>query len=895
MRAIVDFLNRVRSFVRRDSLDRDIAEQMRVHVELQAEANERAGMSPAEALRAARLQFGSMERFRAECRDERRFGIAEDAVLDARYAARSLAAERSFSVAAVLALAVGIGAATAIYSLADHVLLRPVPGVRAPDELVLVEFRLDSLSSTGISRANVVDLERAVPALAGLAGHTTPVLQALPEDGRPLQLEGEAVVGDYFGVLGVQPVRGRFFSPEELSAAGGEANVAVLSHGTWQSLYGGAADVIGKSVRLNAHEFTIIGVAPPEFRGPQRLGATQVWLPAPAYESIRHFPEGHVSRRRSGSFQQLIGRLAPGASAALAESQLRSAMAGLVEQYPDDNAIYATYLPTVHEGIGTPPLRRHSTARTLTLLGAASALLLLIACANVANLIVFRSVRRRGELAVRRALGAGGGRLLRQSLVEGLMLSAAGSLAGGAVAFLLIRLLRTAEMRALPSLEGLTLDVRVFAFAVGIVVATGLLFGAIGAVATRGPALLPHIRRAGGATSRGLARTAFTVVQVAASIVLLSGALLLLRSVESLRNVDVGIDPAGVMVFGLTLDPQGYDVQRAHAFIEAVTGTLAADARITSVSSASGVPVISSAMHSGFRLPEQDRADEVMLQMVHVSEDYFRTLGMPIVAGRPLHRHEAFGAATGGEYAAVISEGAARLLFGDADPLGALIVPTRGMPTAPLRVVGVAADVQRTLREPPAPALFLPQSAQMFTFGGTYIVTKSARPTREVEALVAASVAALEPAVPFWVAGDLRERIDATLAVERLLSAMIGAFALLALLLSAIGLYGVIAYAVAQRRREIGIRAALGARPLQLVRLVSRQALLATALGAALGVAAALAGSRLLETWLFGVERMDPGVYLAATGMLLLIAVLAAAVPARAATRLDPVQSLRVE
>jgi putative ABC transport system permease protein len=901
MRAITELFNRLRSLLRRGELDREMAEQMRLHIELQAQANERAGMSPEEALRAARLSFGSMERFRAECRDARRFGVLEDATSDARFALRSLATERSFSIAAVLALAIGIGAATAIYSLADHVLLRPVPGVRAPDDLVLIRFQRDSEPgmATGISHPNLVDLRAAAPAFDGLIGYTFTSLQALPLDGEPLLLQGETVAGDYFGVLGVSPQLGRFFAPEELEARSAE-QVAVISDVAWRRLYGGAADVIGRSLRLNAHEFTIIGVAPAGFRGPQRLATTDVWLPAPAYEAVRHFPDGHFANRRGGSFQQLIGRLAPAATAPQAEAQLRSAMAALVELYPEDNRNYEVYVPTVFEGIGTMPIMRDSLRRTMTLLGGVAALVLLIACANVANLILFRAVRRHGELAVRRALGADGRRLLRQSLVEGLVLTGTGSMGGAALAWLLVRLMRATEVRALPALEGLTLDVRVLGFATGLAVLTGLLFGLIGAFAVRGTELLPHIRRVSGATSRGIARGAFTVAQVAASVVLLAGALLMLRSVESLRSVDVGMDTDGVTVFGFMLEPQGYDAARTSRFLEDVTARLQLDPRISAAATASGVPVIAAYMSSGYRLPDDAPDRDVPLQLISISDDYFTALGMRVLAGRALTRHEAFGAEPDSEYPVVISETAARtLLAGAADPIGSslgrTLVTTRMGPKGNMRVVGVATDVRTSLREPPQGAVFAPASANAMPFGAQFVVVRSPLPTRDVHEIVRAAVVAIEPAVPFWMADDLRTRIDATLAGERLIASLVTGFALLAVLLAAIGLYGVIAYAVAQRRREIGIRAALGALPLQLAGFVSRQALLATAIGAVIGIAGAVAGSRLLESWLFGVDRLDPAFYLAAAGGFGLVALLAAALPAHAAAATDPLESLRVE
>jgi putative ABC transport system permease protein len=899
MRTLVELWSRARSLARRGELDREMAEQMQLHIELQAAANERAGMTSEAALRAARVTFGGMDRFRAECRDERRFGLAEDAVHDARFAVRSLVQERSFSVAAVLALAIGIGAATAIYSLADHVLLRPVPGVRAPGELALIRFERDSTQATGISHANFTGMRAAAPAFAGLAGYSWTGLQALPLDGEPLLLEGETVVGDYFGVLGVTPQLGRFFAPDELEP-GSDARVAVLSDAAWHALYGGAPDVVGRSLRLNAHEFTIIGVAPAAFRGPQRLATTNVWLPAPAYEAVRHFPEGYMARRRSGSFQQLIGRLAPGATAAQAQAQLRSAMAALVELYPEDNRNYEVYLPTVYTGVGTQPLARHSTKRTMTLLGGVAALVLLIACANVANLILFRAVRRHGELAVRRALGADGRRLLRQSLVEGLVLTGAGSLAGGAVAWLLVRLMRAAEVRGLPPLAGLTLDPRVLGFAIALAMATGVLFGLVGGTAMRGTDLLPHIRRATGATSRGLARGAFTVAQVAASVVLLAGALLLLRSVDGLRSVDVGMDTDGVSVFGFMLEPQGYDAARTNALLESVTTRLDLDPRIDAVAAASGVPVIAAYMSSGFRLIDDATDRDVPLQLLSVSDDYFTALGMRIIAGRPFTRQEAFGAEPDGEYPVVLSESAARTLFaGEADPvgrsLGRSIASARMMPRGTMRVVGVSTDVRTSLREPAEGAVFTPSSANEMPFGAKYLVVRSRLPTREVHEVAQAAVAAVEPAVPFWIAGDLRERIDATLAGERLIASLVTGFALLAVLLAAIGLYGVIAYAVAQRRREIGIRAALGALPLQLAAFVSRQAVIATVLGAVIGIAGAVAGSRLLESWLFGVDRLDPLFYLLAAAGFGIVALLAAAVPAHAAAATDPLESLRVE
>jgi predicted permease len=888
---------RLRALVKKDVLEQDLDEELRFHLEMQVEQNLREGMTPDEARRQALIAFGGVEGHKEACRDARGVRVLEDTGAEMKYALRSLRKNPGFTAVAIFTLAVGIGATTAVFSLANWVLLRPVPGVEAPEELAIVQFWRSEGNWTGVSYANLMDLARAAPAFSGLAGYQSTHLQAAFEGAPPRVLSGETVVGDYFGVLGMRPQRGRFFQPDELLPAS-TARVAVISDALWRTGFSASSDVLGQRLRLNGSEFTVVGIAPPKFRGVERLGDTDVWLPPAMYPVLRHEPDWNTADRDASYFFEIIGRFRPGATPEMAQEQLRSAMERLVESFPEENEIYTEFIPTVTAGVGVPVHGRARIHETVRLLLGIVSLVLLIACANVANLLLFRGVRRRGEMAMRRALGASASRILRQHLAEGIILSVLGASGGVLIAVWMTDLFEGQRILGLPRIEELTVDWRVLTFALLLALGTGVLFGLFPAWVAWRQDFLPHLKDASRTgTGRGSwLRGTLTIAQVSASIVLLVGALLLARTLHNLSRVEVGFDPERVLAFGISPDAQGYSEERVRALRQQLIERIGALPGTRSVSLASSAPFAGA--YTRFRVRAADAPEGSPPLKPHaffVSPDYFTTLEIPLLAGRTFTDAETFAVPEAAkEGGIVISRNLARKLFGDVNPLGKRVIEEGYKETFTHTVVGIADDTRASdLRAEPELVVYRPLAASWQS--SAFILIRSALPRASAEAAVQKAVTGIDRSLPFFRVEMLSEAVAQHMDQERLLARVIGLLALLAALLAAIGLYGVIAYSVAQRTREIGIRMALGAHAAAVVRLVARQSVLLVGVGLLLGVAGAVALSRVLESRLFGVEPLDPFTYAAAGALFALVALIATAAPARTAVRVDPVDALRSE
>jgi predicted permease len=875
----------------RASTDGELNEELDFHIDMERERLERSGVAQAEAQRRARAAFGGYDRIAEETRDARGFAWLDTVWRDVRFGARGLARNPGFTLAAVLTLAIGIGATTSVFGLANALLIRPVPGVRAAEDLVVVQFSPERGLVAGISHANIEDLRTGAPALSGLAGHAGRTLQARAADGRPFEIEASIVEGDYFAVLGLQPREGRWFTPAE-SAPGAAGDVAVISERFRSTRFGGVEGVVGRTLHVNAASYTIVGVAPAGFHGTDHASGADVWLPPAAYGRMWHRPID-ASDRRASIFYELVGRLAPGASPEQAEQQLRVTMAALVARYPDVNSDYVDHIPTVYPGLGVPVGVRPETTRTIRLLFGIVSVLLLIACANVANLLLFRGVSRSGETAVRRALGASGARLAQQHVAEGLLLSLLGGGAGVCVAVALNNVVRGQGLFGLPAIESIALDWRVLAFVFAGALVTGVII-------TLAPALaalrtnMSHSMRATGrsANAEGAAlRGALTVVQVAASLALLIGALLLVRTVQNLRDVERGFDPDAVLAYGYDPSPQGHDAESAHALRRRLLDEVAALPGIRSASMASWLPVPGDRQVARISVPGSD-ADPVAAASFDVSAGYFTTLGTRIVAGRGFtteEQHDPPAARSG----VVLGAATARALFGDGEAVGRVVNVHGFTGTTQQPVIGVAEDVRMGARDDVMPTLYQPLGAAALPHG--YVLVRSSLPPVQTDRLIADALARIDPNIPFFHAASLGDGFSRAQAEERLLARLLGLFAALAVALSSIGLYGVISYSVARRRREIGIRMALGARAVTVVRLVARQSFMLLAAGVVLGAVGGYALSRLLASRMYGVTTVDPGTYLAAIAGFALVAALASAMPARSATRVDPIETLRQE
>lgn len=882
--------------------DRDLDEELRFHLDSETERLRESGLSLWEARRRARLAFGGWDRVVEETRDARPRAMLEHAWRDVRLGVRGLRRDPLFTLIASLTLAVGIGATTAIFAVANALLLRPIDGVRAAEELVVVRLENDGVTNggggarrddaliAGFSPANIDDLRAAAPTLAGLSGYTSRSVQTRTEGAGAFELDATIVHGDYFGVLGMTPLLGRWFSPEEL-APGAAGDVVVISERMWTERFGAATDAIGRSIALNASSYVVVGVAPSGFHGTTRTGSTDVWLPMAAYGRLYHRPIDAADRQTTIG-TELVGRLSIGASPRVAEQQLRAALANLIRDYPDANAHLAEYTLRVHEGIGLPVSAREPTKRTMRLLLGVVSVLLLIACANVANLLLFRGVSRRHENAVRIALGASGGRLVQQHLVEGVLLALGGAVAGLAIAYALTAAIEGSGLPNLPPIETVPLDLRVLGFAVGGALLTGVLFTLPPAFAALRGAAADPLRSAGRSVAEAGARLrgSLVLVQVSASLALLVGALMLVRTVRNLDAVDLGFDVDAVHAFGFTPAPQGYDGNAARVFRTRLLDEVSSLVELRSASVASFMPV---GDRLAFRLAVPGSGDDPVLAVTNeVSADYFETVGTPIIAGRAFNAREER-ASVADAPGIILSRTVARTLFGDADAVGRT-VELRGFTGTTLQpVIGVAEDVRGHPRSAAMPAAYMPLGTSVLSHG--YVIVRSTVPFEQTRALVAGVVARLDPNIPFFTAESLSATVRRTVAEEHLLARLVGLFAVLSIALAAIGIYGVIAYSVARRRHELGIRIALGARADGVIRLVSVQSVRLVLAGCAVGALGGYALSRVLASRMFGVTPLDATTYLIAVAGFAVVALLASAGPAAAATRIDPIESLRQE
>ncbi|MGD8276653.1 MAG: ADOP family duplicated permease [Gemmatimonadota bacterium] len=897
MRLIREVVERLRTLMFRSSEERAMDEEMRFHLEMEAEKLRGQGYAAEEAWRRARLAFGGVERMKEEVRDARGTRLLEDVWSDVRYGVRTLLRSPVFTGVAVLTLALGIGATTGIFSLANWLLLRPVPGVADPGRVAVVHFQKEAGRWTGISAPNFEEVRAEVGAFSSLTGYTRMGVQASAPDVPATTLVGEVVIGDYAGTLGLAPERGRWFVADELEKEPA-ALVAVISDGLWRSLFAAAPTAVGATLQMNGLDFMIVGIAPEGFRGSERLGDTDVWLPAPTYPLLRHIEGWSVADRERGLFREILGRLRPGASAELARVQLGSVVDRLVAEWPEANGIYAEFRPVVFPGIGLAPYMRPYTERTMRLLLGVVGVVLLIACANAANLLLLRGAGRRGDVALRRALGATGGRLVRQHLVEALLLALGGGAVGVLVASQFALFFRGQRLFGLPPISSVGIDGRVLLFALLASIATGVTFGILPAIVARGRDFRPEMGTwSGTAGGRGTARLrgVFTVIQVGASIALLVGALLLSRTLLNLNRVDPGFDPDGLLLFGVSPQEQGYTSAGAHALQSRILDALSGHPGVRSVSVASSTPFAD--LYAILRLRSAEAPPDtppVEADVFFISPDFGATLGVPQLAGRSFTAAESFGAAGASGDGLVLSRTAAQRLFGDDDPLGRTVIEEQYRGAATRTVIGVVDDVRVSdLRAAPGPVVYQPLAAAWQS--AFFVVVRTTMPRRDAEAAVRGVMARLDASLPFFQVESATESIERNTAEDRLVTRLVALLAGLAGALAAIGLYGVVASSVARRRREIGIRMALGAGRGTVIGSIARETGVLVGVGIVVGVAGAWSLSRVLASRLFGVQPLDPIAYGMAAALFMLVALAAAAGPARTATRVDPVRTLRSE
>jgi len=810
---------------------------------------------------------------------------------DLRFALRILLKHPGFTAVAVLTLSLGIGANAALFSVANTVFLRIPAALTESDRLVALGRVSSEQQWAGFGHLTFLEYRRTARSFSGLAAERGATL-VLHAGGQPVPLHATLVTGDYFAVLGVRMERGRDFLPEE-DRAPGAAAVAILSDDAWRSHFGADPTILERTTRLNDTRFTVIGIAPPGFRGLEADSRTEVWIPLMMEAEARPiFPV-----LNSDFFTSLrpVGRLAPGVSLAQAQAEM-DVLASLIER-PQGRAHEAMRVRlSPHVSLPDPGWRDYALAY-LAPLSAAAVLVLLIVCLNLAGLLIARSASRRREIAVRLALGAGRSRLVRQLLGEALVLTVPGALGGLLVARWVTALVRARVARDM----AFDTDVRVVAFTALLAVATSVLLALVPALeATRGdPArALRDDRGAGSRPSR--LRPALVIAQVAVSLVLCTGAGLLVRTLRKAAAVDVGFETRHLLVASPDLSLAGYSDARASAFYPRLSEELSALPGVRSVSWASAEPVDPGFLH-GTRQVELEGAGagpttRVEVDYNEVGPRYFETLGLRVLRGRALGARDDSAA----PLVAVINEAMGRRYWPEGDPVGRRLRLVLFMDLSPpLEIAGVVPDVHTaSLELQVRPEVFVPlaqYARRRQRLERNAVVLVRVGPDWSGTAAVADAVRRLDADLPPVAAETEAGRMADRLSERRLYADLVGLFGILALVLAAVGLYGMLAFEVARRTCEIGVRMALGATRADVLGMVMRQAFVVAAAGVALGLLGSVALTRVLTAVLYGVTPRDPLSFIAAVIVITAAAMLASWLPARRAMAVEPIVALRSE
>lgn len=815
-------------------------------------------------------------------------GIARDI----RHTIRSLRKRPGFAVVAVLTLTLGIGASTAVFALANWLILRPVPGVDRPDQLMTVRLEFPS---GGFYTMSVKEMQAiaAVPAFSVVGASTDSSFHVVLGSAAPIRVSGGVVTSNYFSVLGQRVTMGRAFGPGDDTA--GDANVAIVSDKFWRSELAGDRNVIGRQLTLNGHPFTVIGVAAKGFRGPDRSGSKDLWVPLASFRASMPSMPPTMLTGNAGIFFSLLGRVKDGHSLEAVQAQLKSAQVGVAAASKTPGK-YKRASFTARPGLDVPAWQRNGLRQMFALLLTVAGLILVLTCANAANLLFARAHERYAELATRQALGASRGRVIRLMVLEGLLLSiASGALAIGAAVLLGSLLDGLVIARNLPALSSIGVDWRVFAFTLGLAAVTCVVASLMPAIVGSRVDLISALKASGrGQTPSGRrVRRVLTAVQVAVAVSLLTVGGLLVRSMLARYNVPLGYDAQHTLAFSIDADVQGYDETRLRQLFNS---TLDAMRNVPGVSHA-GMAWIEPfrAIGSDIDLARADATGPASVSGDRnlVSTGFFNSLGARFVDGRDFTQEESFRKGNPKEGIVILNQTMARSLFGDASAVGRQLV-TPDEEKRVFTVVGVVSDIRTrdVSYEPIKPTAYEPYG-QAFLSGWGSVHLRINASAADVIPRVREAMRAVDAQIPIYDVELLSDAVNRHLAESRLLSRTIAGFAILATLVAALGLYGVLARSVEERRREFSIRTALGAGPLSIGALVTREALQVSIVGSLVGVGGALILSRYVQARLFGVESTDPTSFGLALSVVLAIAIASAFVPARRAARVDVVNELR--
>jgi putative ABC transport system permease protein len=866
-----------------ETIDREFQRELDTHLELATQENISRGMTPEEAARAARVRLGGRTQLKETNRELRGLPFIETALQDLRFAFRMLRKNPGFSAIAILTLALGIGANTAIFSVVYAVLLKPLP-YPGSDQLFTV-FQQDVKNPknvNGFSFLNLRDLREQSEIFSDLSGVQAHQL-TLTGRGEAFNIDTSVVTPDLFTTFRVQPILGRMFIADD--GKPGAAPVVVLSETLWRGSFAADPAIIGTSISLDKRAFTVIGVAPAAFRFPQLQKSRQIWVPI-----VNDPLFGSWLERRGGHWLTLTGRVKPGVNPAQAEAQFDAIAARLAKDYPEYNEGWTIRMIPLRDflvGEVKTPL--------LVLLGAVG-LVLLIACANIANLLLARATSRSREIAVRATLGAGRSRLVRQLLSETLVLSVIGGLAGVALAYYGIRVLATFLPPELTRIHSINIDYAVLGFALALSIFASCAVGLVPAFLVARSDLQSTLReggRSGESSASRRARNILASAEIALALVLLVAAGLLLRSFSKLTEVSPGFQVEHVVKAEVSLPRAQYSTpQQWFAFSDSLLTRLQSEPGMEKSALAIPLPITDGFVNIAFDIenrPAPSAADARIADYVAVTPTYFHVMNIPLIAGRTFEPRDNMSAPP----VAVVTQSFVRAYFPSENPIGQRI--TFGFPPDPgisREIIGIVGDVHDvSLGKDPGPMMYAAYAQSPFP--GACIAVQSTLAPVAVISSIRDSVAALDKDLPVTDIATMTEVLHDSTAQPRFRTTLIAIFAAIALILAATGIFGVISYSVQCRTNEIGIRVALGASAVSILNMVLSETLILAAIGLAVGLPVALASSHVLGHLLFGVSPTDPTTLIVVSLTLALVAAAAGYVPARRATQVDPLIALR--
>ncbi len=872
----------LRSLFRKERVEAELDEELRVFVEMAAEEKMKEGMNRADALRAVRLEQGSLEVTKEEVRSAGWESFLETCWQDVRYGFRQLRKNRGFTVVCVLTLAIGIGATTAIFSIVDSLLLRPLP---YPNSHRIVRI-WNTFSPRGMTELTASEPEfleyrqsQTFAHVAGFAlGSTT-----LTGRGDPARLSVSWVTSDFLTVIGTQPVLGRSFSPDEHEP--GHDQIVIISHHLWRDRFGSNPAIIGKSVILNNRSSLVIGVMPPSFRLPS--GDVDLWQPLPIAAN---------SSNLGNHYLNLVGDLKPEVSLQLSNAEMKTILARIEQKYP------AYYSGAVGLGVNLVPLREQIVGNvrpTILVLMVGVGFMLLIACTNIAGLLLTRGEVRKKEIATRIAIGAGRARIIRQLLAENVLLFLAGGAVGLVLAFLGLKLVPVEESLPLQQMVGPSLDFRVLSFAVVTCLATGLLFGLMPALKTSHPNLNAMLKEGGrdamGSRRHTRTRSLLVMSAIAFSVVLLEGAGLMIASLVRLLEVQLGFDSANIVTVRLSLPELRYPNGRFAIFYKDFQEKVRSIPSVRAVAIVNQLPMSDVLANSSFEVEGRQLETGTNIANTQViSPDYFSVMRIPFVRGRALDEHDLNPAPS----TVVVNQTLARKIWPEEDAIGKRL---RLKPDASwLTVVGIVSDIKNEgSGKPTKPELYFLYTEQSFGLWAdlrsmTLVVRTSSEPQQIVSA-IRGELKSLDPDLPIYNVQTLGEMVSASTSQTRLPAVLLSVFAGIALLLAAVGVYGVLAYTVAQSRREIGVRMALGAPRQRILKSFLGYGIKWAAVGGSAGLVAAFILVRFMRSMLFEVGPYNPTIFLSVAGVLGIVVLMSCYFPASRASSVDPMVALRYE